>query len=241
MCGLHRIIKRVVDSPNALPVDAGSGFLAAGRAEAGANALQVRADLVVCEQCEAVYRRAVLQGDEDARCVRCQALVGRGHRVDIDAQFALTIAALLLFCIGNLFPIVTLELRGSRSQVTLYESVRATWVAGEQFVAVLAAATAFVFPLIVIGLRMYVLGALNAGWVPPGFAVAMQTLGFAIRWSMVEVFMLGTLIAVVRSAGLASVVPGAGIFAFAALTVLLTANLVAGMHRVWQRATELAQ
>jgi paraquat-inducible protein A len=53
---------------------------------------------------------------------------------------------------------------------------------------------------------------------------------------MVEVFMLGVLIAVVRSAGATNVVLGAGIFAYGALTVLLTAIHACGLHGLWQHA-----
>ena len=67
----------------------------------------------------------------------------------------------------------------------------------------------------------------------------MHALRWVTRWSMIEVFMLGTLVAVVRSAGVASVVPGAGIFAYAALTVLLTASQALGMHRLWRAGAQL--
>ena len=84
--------------------------------------------------------------------------------------------------------------------------------------ALLSAATAFVFPLAVILLRLWVLVPLVLGRPVPALAPAMRTLRWVLRWSMVEVFMLGVLIAVVRSAGVTNVVLGPGIFAYMALT-----------------------
>ena len=52
--------------------------------------------------------------------------------------------------------------------------------------------------------------------------------------------MLGTLIALVRSADLADATPGVGIWAFGALAMLLTAHQAAGLHGLWRRAAELA-
>jgi uncharacterized paraquat-inducible protein A len=49
------------------------------------------------------------------------------------------------------------------SEVTLWESIWSTWLAGEEVVALLAGATAFAFPLAVILLRLYVLTPLAAG------------------------------------------------------------------------------
>ena len=157
----------------------------------------------------------------------------------VDGQLALTSGALVVFVLGNVSDIVTLDLRGVHSQVTLWESIWFTWLSGQQVVALLAGATAFAFPLAVILLRLYVLAPLAAGRRVRGFVPAMRALRWVTRWSMVEVFLFGTLVAIVKLAGLASVVPGVGIFSFGALTLLLAAIQASGQHGLWQRAAEL--
>jgi paraquat-inducible protein A len=195
--------------------------------------------LVVCEECDAVYNRQPLAAGEQARCSRCGATLGAGHRIDADGQLALAVASLICFVMGNLGDIVTLDLRGVRASATLFEAIAETWANGERAVALLAGATAIGFPLLVILLRLWVLVPLARGRRAPSFIAAMRALRWVQRWSMVEVFLLGTLIAIVRSAGLAAVVPGLGIFSYAALTVLLTANQAAGLHGLWRRADQL--
>ncbi|MBL8319324.1 MAG: paraquat-inducible protein A [Burkholderiaceae bacterium] len=195
--------------------------------------------LVVCEECDAVYNRQPLAAGEQARCSRCGATLGAGHRIDADGQLALAVASLICFVMGNLGDIVTLDLRGVRASATLFEAIAETWANGERAVALLAGATAIGFPLLVILLRLWVLVPLARGRRAPSFIAAMRALRWVQRWSMVEVFLLGTLIAIVRSAGLAAVVPGLGIFSYAALTVLLTVNQAAGLHGLWRRADQL--
>jgi paraquat-inducible protein A len=112
-----------------------------------------------------------------------------------------------------------------------------TWQEGAHLVAALSVATAFVFPLGVILLRLWVLLPLVLGLPVRALAPVMRLLGWMLRWSMVEVFMLGVLVAVVRSAGITNVVLGAGIFAYIALTVLLTAIHAAGLQGLWDAAT----
>jgi len=202
--------------------------------------LPTHPELVACEECDAVYARRALAAGEVARCPRCGALLGRGHLLAVDGLLALSAGALLVFVLGNVSDIVTLDLRGVRSQVTLYESIWSTWLSGQHVVALLAGATAFAFPLAVILLRLYVLMPLALGRRARGFVPAMRALRWLTRWSMVEVFMFGTLVAIVKIAGLASVVPGVGIFSYAVLTVLLAANQTAGLHGVWQRASEVS-
>ncbi|HMN77296.1 MAG TPA: paraquat-inducible protein A [Burkholderiaceae bacterium] len=199
----------------------------------------VRPDLVVCDECDAVYKRRALAPNETARCARCGSMIGRGHALTVDGQLALAIAALLVFIIGNVSDIVTLNVAGVQSPVTLYESIRSTWVTGQHLVALLAGATAFAFPLAVILLRLYVLLPLVAGVRVRGFVPAMRALRWVTHWSMVEVFLFGALVAIVKSAGLASVILGAGIFSYAVLTFLLAANQAAGLHGLWRRASEL--
>jgi len=199
----------------------------------------VHPELTVCEECDAVYRRRRLSAGEVARCQRCGSVLGRGHLLAADGQLALAAGALVVFALGNVSDIVILDLHGVHSPVTLYESIWSTWLSGEHVVALLAGATAFAFPLVVILLRLYVLTPLVAGRRVRGLVPALRALRWVTRWSMVEVFMFGMLVAIVKIAGLASVIPGVGIFSFAVLTVLLAAIHSAGLHDLWHRVSEL--
>lgn len=213
--------------------------MSGGRAPSRRAHVAAHPELIACPDCDALHARRTLGAGEVARCRRCAAVLERGDRLTIDGQLAMAVAALLVFLIANLTPIVTLDLRGVEVTVTLIEAMLQTWRSGQQAVSVLAAATAFAFPLAVIVLQLWVIAPLARGRCVPGGAAALRALHWLLRWSMVEVFMFGTLIAVVRSAGLASVVPGVGIFSFALLTLLLAANQATGLHALWRRAAEL--
>jgi paraquat-inducible protein A len=203
------------------------------------DSLRARTDLVVCDSCSTVHGRIELQPGQVARCVRCNALIGRGHVVTLNGMLAFAVGALLCFAIGNLSPLVTLDLRGIVVETTLIGAIRQTWAAGEPLVALLAAATALVFPLVFIVLRLYVLVPMVAGRLPSGFVPAMHALRFVSRWSMVEVFLLGALVSIVRSTAIASVQPGFGLVAYGVLTLLLTSIAAAGLHTLWGHASEM--
>jgi paraquat-inducible protein A len=192
---------------------------------------------LVCEECDAVFPGRSVAADGVLRCRRCGATLARGHGLPLDGQLALTFAALVVFAIASVSPIVTLDLKGIRSVATLAQATLLTWDSGGHLVALLAAATAFAFPLAVIVLRLWVLVPLVLGRPVPALAPVMRALRWVLRWSMVEVFMLGVLIAVVRSAGATNVVLGPGIFAYTALTVLLTAIHAAGLQGLWRQAS----
>jgi paraquat-inducible protein A len=195
--------------------------------------LQAEPDLLVCDECEAVHHRLTLAPGEVAHCVRCGAMLGRRHVVTPAGLVAFAIAALVFLVIANLAPIATLDLSGIRTSFTLPEAVSHTWNSGQELAAMLTALTAIVFPLALTLLRLYVLLPVVLYRVPRHFVPAMHALAFVTRWSMVEVLMLGALVAVVRSASTADLTPGIGLFAYAAVTLLLTSISAAGLHMLW--------
>ncbi|MFT4045422.1 MAG: paraquat-inducible protein A [Solimonas sp.] len=196
--------------------------------------------LVVCEHCDAVHERRDLGPRGRALCVRCGAELYRGGHRDLHTMLALTLASLIVFVIANVYPIITLELQGVASRSTLWGAIRATWDTGVGPVAVLAALTVFFFPLAQIVLFGYVLAELLRGRAPRGFIDIMHALRLMRPWSMVEVFMLGTLVSVVKIAGLASVTPQIGIFAFGVLTILLTTINSFDLRLLWEAREHLA-
>ncbi|SEQ73976.1 paraquat-inducible protein A [Solimonas aquatica] len=190
--------------------------------------------LIVCEHCDTVYQRAPLQPGQRARCLRCAAPL---YRADLapPALLALTLAAAVVFLIANVFPIVSLDLQGSSSQSTLWGAIHAAWDSEVGPVAVLVALTAFFFPLLQILLLGAVLLALRRGGLRRSLLVdALHSLRFLRPWSMVEVFLLGALVAVVKMGALAAVQPRPGLYGFAALTLLLTALNSFDLHRLWE-------
>jgi paraquat-inducible protein A len=93
-------------------------------------------NVIACEGCDALYRRAGLRRGEIARCGRCGTELDR-HPGDQGASILpLTIACLILFAIANLFPIVEIEARGAGSRTTLVGAVLALIAEGRAPVAV---------------------------------------------------------------------------------------------------------
>ncbi|WP_426285349.1 paraquat-inducible protein A [Luteibacter sp. E-22] len=195
-------------------------------------------ELIVCEHCDSVYRRRTLARGEVADCVVCGAVLERHQWLGVEAQFALIVAALIVFVIANVSPIVTLGLSGMTAATTLWGAVIAMWNDGAQVVAFLSAMTLFFFPLSQILIFGWVLWFARARRRAPGFAQAMSALVRVKPWSMIEVFMLGTLVAVVKAHTYFDVVPGPGIWAFGFLTLLVTLFSSHDPRQLWDITRE---
>lgn len=197
------------------------------------------ANLVICEYCDAVHARAPLQRRETAYCQHCGSELYRHPRIDLDVMMALTVASAIMFVIANCYPIVALDMQGLSNQATLWETILFTLDSNVGAIAVLAAASAFFFPLIQILLFAYVLVPLRAGRKPVALVGAMHALRQLQPWSMVEVFMLGAVVSVVKLTAVADVAPQIGLWGFAALTLLLTALGSFDLHELWEQAVEI--
>ena len=189
--------------------------------------------LVVCEHCGLAHRWSSLNASEVARCVRCDAVLGRGHRLPLSSVLALTVAAACAFLVCISTPLLSISLRGTVESATLPEAIGAAWSNGQEIIAVVAAMTALLAPALFIALRLYVLVPLWAGRRPRGFAWCVRVLHQAGRWNMVEVFTVGVLLSLVRLAGVADASPGPGLFALGAVTLLFAGIESAGLKHLW--------
>ncbi|MBH3437409.1 MULTISPECIES: paraquat-inducible protein A [Pseudomonas] len=183
-------------------------------------------DWIICEHCDSVYHRRPLARGEAARCVRCDAVIERSRRLNIEQLFALTLAAGILFIFANVFPIMHISLQGLSNEATLWESVEALAQGRITLIALVAGLAIIFAPLFQILLLGWVLGYAYVGEMAPGFRACMRALEHLRPWSMLEVCLLGILVAIIKLAGMLNVSPGVGLWAMAMLTVLII--LIAG-------------
>ena len=191
-------------------------------------------ETVVCPGCDAVFSRARLKPREVSRCARCGTELYR-HAGDQQRRILpLTVASLIMFAIANLFPIVEIELQGLRSQTTLAGAVLVLSQEGMSVVALLVLATTLLFPLMQLCILAYLLVPLSREHRPAGFAILVRAMQMLRPWGMIEVFLLGVLVAIVKLSSMATVVAGPALWAFVALTVLLTAVLSFNPNAFWE-------
>jgi paraquat-inducible protein A len=191
--------------------------------------------VVVCEGCDAVYRKAELHAREVARCSRCGTELARHTGEQHRRILPLTVASMVLFIIANLFPIVEIELQGRRSQTTLFGAVLALQAEGMSLVALLVLATTLLFPFLQLCILLYLLVPLKH-LRRPGFSLLVRAMQSLRPWGMIEVFLLGVMVAIVKLTSLATVLPGPALWAFVGLTVLLTSVLSFDPRAFWEMA-----
>ena len=179
--------------------------------------------LIACHECDLLQREVPLPRGGIVRCVRCKAELYRSHPHSFERTTALTLGAIVLFVIANCFPIVGLKLQGQLIQTTLFDTVQTLWNEDTKSVSALVFVTTIFMPALQLAALSYLLLPLRWGWAPAHFGRVFRTMQAVRPWGMVEVFMLGVLVSLVKLAHLAGVVTGVALWAFAALMFVMTA------------------
>jgi paraquat-inducible protein A len=193
--------------------------------------------LIACHECDLLYELPPLPEGSVAKCSRCGAVLQRHKRDSLDRTLSWTIAGLILFFVANAFPFLALKSGGLVRETTLITGVIELYKQDMSSVAVLVFLTAILFPLVQLAGMLYLLLPLKVNllpWWKP--ALVFRFIRTLQPWAMMEVFMVGILVSMVKLAKLAKVVPGIAIYSFAILIfVLAAATASLDPHLVWDR------
>jgi paraquat-inducible protein A len=192
--------------------------------------------LIACPECDLLQRTAPLSRHAVARCSRCASVLYRPYDDNLDRPLAYVAAAVILFVIANLFPIVGLELQGQSTTSTLFGMVRALYEQNMPLLAALVFFTTMLVPAVQLGAMGYLLVSLRIGRVPSRLPAALRLLQTIRPWGMVEVFILGLLVSLAKLSGQATVVPGVAFWTFGGLLLMIAAAVASFDSRaIWAR------
>jgi paraquat-inducible protein A len=156
-------------------------------------------------------------------CVRCGGLLQRAENGSIDTAIALAVTALVLFAFSNAYPLVAIQSNGAGRATTLMGAALGLYNQGHTLLACLVFFTTIAAPLFQITGLLYLLVPLRLRREAPGQDMVFRMLAQIRPWIFVEVFMLGALVALVRLAAFARVIPGVALWSCALLMFTLTA------------------
>lgn len=177
--------------------------------------------LIICEHCDCVYERVELAKHQKALCLRCGAVLQRHNGLDVQQRLALSLTAAILWMFANFYPVMSISLQGLHNSATLWDSVRALATGPITFIALVAAIAIIIAPMFQLLLLLWVLVHALGRRRSPAFSLCMRWLETLRPWSMLEVCLLGSMVAVFKLAGVLDVLPGLGLIALAALSLLM--------------------
>lgn len=193
---------------------------------------------IACETCGLVQRMAPVQPGTAAECVRCgDTLLQRRRWASLELTAALSLAALILYVPANIYPILRMNLRGMYSESTVWDGVVQLANTNQWLIAAIVFLASMVIPVLKLaGLFFLVISSkLRMGRRLRGRTRIYKFIDRIGPWAMLDVFLLAVLVSLVKLGTWATVLPGPGLLAFAAvvvLTMLATASF--DPRLIWQ-------
>jgi paraquat-inducible protein A len=179
--------------------------------------------LTQCHECGLLQRNPPLPVGGAARCARCGTTLHRNLPDSLDRTLALAIAGIVLFVVANGFPFLSFQMQGQITETTLATGVKDLYASGMWELAAVVLFTSILAPGLQLTLLLVVLVPLKLNRLPRGFPTLFRYVQILTPWGMMDVFMLGILVSVVKLSDMATIVPGISLFAFGALIFVLAA------------------
>ncbi len=192
--------------------------------------------LWLCPDCDLAIQAIPLSGRKKACCPRCQRILARSKPDSLNTTLALTICGLILYIPANFSPVLIMELAGNQEYTSLWTGVTALWHSGMQPVAVLVFLFSMLFPLTRLLLLLLVFWSAFTGHNKPLARRFMGAYTHLREWSMLDIYLLGILVSVVKLGDMATVSMEMGLFCLAGLMVAsITVHLNLNQATVWER------
>lgn len=191
---------------------------------------------VACPDCDLINQVPALASGESASCVRCDATLSRNPPNSIARGIALTFTAIVLYAITCTFPFLSFGKAGIVAHTKLFSGIIGLYEEGMYFLAAVVSFTTVVVPVFMMAGLCYLLLPLRADLRLPGAERILRWILNLQPWNMVEIFMIGIIVAGVKLQKMAALQPGVGAWAFIVLIFVMAAIAVSLEPRVlWER------
>jgi paraquat-inducible protein A len=202
---------------------------------AGPATVPAAARLRECPDCGQFQRVPRLPPGAVARCIRCDALLRRGRRHPIQRPLALALAGLVLLLVAAQVPLMGLEFYGRSTDVRLTTGPITLDNEGLWELSLVILANTLAVPVLRLLLVVAVLAGIHMRsaprWLPHLFVWAE----WLRPWAMIEVYLLGILVAYSRLVTLAQVEIGPAVYALGgAMLALAAADAALDPDQVWE-------
>lgn len=192
-------------------------------------------ELVACHECDLLMRKPHISDGERVECSRCgYELYNHRHQV-VRRSLALVLAALLLYVPANFLPIMHLNLLGQTTQDTVWSGVLGLYDSGMQSIAVVVFLCSMAVPLLKLLCQLLVLLSISLK-LGRGYGLLLYRIYHHMReWGMLEVYLMGILVSIVKLADIAALSLGFGLLCFIALLLVqVWLEVTMSPHQIWE-------
>jgi len=199
-------------------------------------------ELIACHGCDLLVNVAGLPDGGRAACPRCGHFLTRLRRDGVSRALAYAVTASVCLVIANSFSFLSMAAAGLESSMTLPQTAWALYDYGMWDLAILVAGFIVFVPAMLLGLVLAICIPLSLGRAAPWLTTAARLLYSVQEWSMVEVFLIGVVVSLVKLAQMAEVELGLSFWAYAAFSLSFTLALTTmDRFQCWEEIEQLSR
>ena len=197
---------------------------------------------IACHGCDLLVDVSELKDGESSNCPRCGSFLTRKRGDAYERVLAYSLSALILLILSCSYSFLSFSASGLTSVITLIQTPGALWEYGLPEVAILIGAFIIVIPAVVLVLLVILCVPLQKGAYRPWLVPVAKGIFLGQNWAMVEVFIIGVIVSLVKIAAMATVVLGISFWAYAAFTICFTLALASlDRFQCWQDIERLVE
>ena len=182
----------------------------------------MQAGLCTCSQCGLLCRWTEPGPGAENRCPRCCDVLRQRKPNSLARTWALLCAGFLLYIPANVLPVMRVIYAGRGEPDTILSGVEVLFSSGQPAVAILVLFASITVPMIkLLGLAGMAFAAQRGSrWRRRDRTVFYRLVEFVGRWSMLDIFMISILVALVKLKALSTIEAGPGAVWFACVVVV---------------------
>jgi paraquat-inducible protein A len=195
---------------------------------------------IACPSCDLLVTVVQLKHGKSASCPRCDCFLTRIRHDAYERVLAFASTGLIFLVLANAYPFLSFSSSGMESVMTLRQTPGALWTNGMPEVAALVAAFIIFIPAAVLLMMLTISIPLSQGRYYPWLAPIAKGIFLIQNWSMVEVFIIGVIVSLVKIGAMATVVIGLSFWAYAVFVICFTVAVASlDRYQCWEHIEAL--
>jgi paraquat-inducible protein A len=193
-------------------------------------------DFTICHECDVLMRLPNRSDTSALRCPRCASPIQGFGSKDLAGPLAAVAAGLIFFFPANFMPILQMTILGIESNHTMVGAVRVMAEGGMLPVALMVLFCSVLAPFFEFSLLGMVLVQVAMGRNIMSLPMLFRFYSHLDSWAMLEVYMIGLLVSIIKLIGMAAVTPGIGLLCFVGMMAAgIASKATLAHHSVWRK------
>ncbi len=194
---------------------------------------------IACLHCDLLVKSQPLSVGEHATCPRCHQVLYHDNK-DLFNSLALLITALIFYFPAILLPFLNMQNAGQEQEISLFSSLFEIASGNSIYLAITVFVLVLFLPLVKFLGLFFIIIPLSVGRLPLFGVTPIRYILHLGAWSMVEVYLIGVIVTLVKLTGVADVFFLNGFYAFIFLIIVdAMISFTLPQKRIWQNISHL--